>query len=121
MELGRERKWRREDSLALKLGQMKGSAIPNIATTIAITPTIASTDRLCGLIGEFVRCSRSKKEGKGRANAVIQKYAKTKGRSWTKGIVSASASQVYRDGFHAIQKDNGRPDVLESDREQSSW
>ena len=95
MELGREREWRRESSLALKLGQMKGSAMPNMATAIAITPTIASTDRLCGLVGEFVRCSRSNKEGKGRANAVIERYPKTKGKSWANGI-SGSALQVYR-------------------------
>ena len=104
MELGREREWPRESSLALKLGQMKGSAMPIIATAIAITPTIASTDRLCGLVGEFVRCSRSNKEGKGRANAVIEKYVKIKGRSWTKGMVSGGASQVYRHDFHVIQR-----------------
>ena len=54
MELGREREWRRESSLALKLGQMKGSAIPNIATAIAITPTMASAERASDLVADSV-------------------------------------------------------------------
>jgi hypothetical protein len=46
VERDREREWRRDSSLDLKRGQMKGSAIPNMATTTAITPTIASIDKL---------------------------------------------------------------------------
>jgi len=47
VELGRERERRRESSLALKLGQMKGSVMPKTATAIAITPTMASVERAC--------------------------------------------------------------------------
>ena len=48
----RERQ-RRESSLVFKPGQMRGNAMPSTATAIAITPTIASTDRLCDSVGEL--------------------------------------------------------------------
>ena len=58
VERDREREWRRESSLDLKRGQMKGSAMPNMATATAITPTTASTDRLCDWMVERLTRSR---------------------------------------------------------------
>jgi len=88
VELRREREWRREFSSALKLGHMQGSAIPNIATTIAITPTIASTDKLWYLIAESVMSSCFFLCSVGKAQVVIIRLANESVRRRDKGMMS---------------------------------
>jgi len=75
VEPGREREWRRKFSPALKLGHMKGTAIPNIATAMAITPTIASAERASDLAGGSVERLSLRVYDMGVALAAIRKSA----------------------------------------------
>jgi hypothetical protein len=93
VERDREQEWRRESSLDFKWGQMNGSAIPNMATTTAITPTTASTDRLCDWMIERLMRSRCIGISIGRAHIIPKQYAKLTKRSWT-SMLSKSESLI---------------------------
>ena len=67
---------------------MKGSAIPNIATTIAITPTIASTDKLWCLPAESAMRSCRFLCNVGRAQVVIIRFANKSVKRREEGMMS---------------------------------
>jgi len=78
---------------------MKGSAIPNIATTIAITPTIASTDKLWCSTTEFAMNSCWFLCNVGRVQVVIIRLANESVKRREKGMMSMTEQNRVNGNF----------------------